>query len=77
MRGKIKIIKRAKGFGFIVGKNKKRFYFHRDYCQGPTFGELNEGDQVEFEPALSPRGLTASDVKRTPGGKKVKDADRN
>ncbi|MDP2933181.1 MAG: cold shock domain-containing protein [bacterium] len=64
MNGVIKK-KTDKGFGFItVEGQEKDLFFHSNSLVGVTFEELNEGDQVTFETADSPKGPNAVNVKR-------------
>jgi len=64
MNGVIKK-KTDKGFGFItVEGQEKDLFFHSNSLVGVTFEELNEGDQVTFEMADSPKGPNAVNVKR-------------
>jgi CspA family cold shock protein len=65
MNGKIKKKIEGKGFGFIAGDGlEKDLFFHSNSLVGVTFEELNEGDDVTFETAESPKGLNAVNVQR-------------
>jgi CspA family cold shock protein len=48
--GKITRIVRDRGFGFIQPDGAEgEVFFHTSSVEQPTFDELNEGQQVEFE----------------------------
>jgi cold shock protein len=64
MNGKIKKIT-DKGFGFISAEGlEKEIFFHSNSLVGVTFAELQEGDEVTFETADSPKGPNAVNVQR-------------
>ncbi len=49
-KGTIKRIVRDRGFGFIQADGAtEEVFFHSSVVEQPTFDELNEGQQVEFE----------------------------
>jgi len=54
--GTIKRLVRERGFGFIQPDGAAgEVFFHRSSVENPTFDELNEGQQVEFETEPDPR----------------------
>ncbi len=55
-QGTIQRINSERGFGFIApdGGNKDLF-FHRSAVEGPSFGQLQEGQRVAFEAGADPR----------------------
>jgi CspA family cold shock protein len=54
--GTIKRLVRDRGFGFIqVSDTTEEVFFHRSAADSPTFDELKEGQQVEFETEPDPR----------------------
>ena len=54
--GTIKRIIRDRGFGFIQPDGAtQEVFFHSSSVESPTFDELNEGQQVEFESEPDPR----------------------
>lgn len=62
MTGKIKKLT-DKGFGFITADTlEKDLFFHSNSLVGISFDELNEGDEVTFETAETPKGLSAVNV---------------
>ena len=67
MRGKLARIYEDKGFGFIVGDDKKEYFFHFSACPKPSFANMaaaNSRDEevlVEFTPTASDRGPRAED----------------
>lgn len=50
MKGKIKAIKRDKGYGFVTGEDGLDRFFHANHLEDVTFDVLQEGHVVEFEP---------------------------
>lgn len=60
MKGKVKWFNTRKGFGFIEKEDGSDIFVHmNDIEEGVN---LNEGDEVEFEPADSPKGPKATKV---------------
>ena len=54
--GTIKRLVRDRGFGFIQPDGAtEEVFFHSSAVENPTFDELNEGRQVEFETEPDPR----------------------
>jgi CspA family cold shock protein len=54
--GKITRIIRDRGFGFIQPEGAtEEVFFHSSSVEQPTFDELNEGQQVEFDSEPDPR----------------------
>lgn len=65
MNGVIKK-KTDKGFGFIsVEGNDKDIFFHGNALVGITFDEIQEGDAVTFEIEETPKGKSATNVKKS------------
>ena len=62
MKGKIKWYNSRKGYGFIVGEDKKEIFVHRTSIPGGTV--LNEEDEVEYEVEDSDKGPQATKVKK-------------
>jgi CspA family cold shock protein len=55
-KGTITRIVRDRGFGFIQPDGgTEEVFFHSSVVEQPTFDELNEGQQVEFETEPDPR----------------------
>lgn len=53
MKGRIKFIKKDKGFGFISSEDGKDLFFHiTDFIDSKDFENLEEDDKVEFEKGL-------------------------
>lgn len=54
--GSITRIVRDRGFGFIQPSGAtEEVFFHSSVVEQPTFDELSEGQQVEFETEPDPR----------------------
>ena len=54
--GTIKRLVRERGFGFILPDGAaEEVFFHSSAVEGPTFDELSDGQQVEFETEPDPR----------------------
>ena len=49
-------------YGFILGEQGELF-FHESALQGTTFEELREGQQVEYEEGIGPKGPRAENVR--------------
>ena len=54
-----------RGFGFITYEGaEKDLFFHSSALQGIEFGDLKEGDAVQFEITEGPKGPNAQNVKK-------------
>lgn len=62
LTGTVRRIIRDRGFGFISSGDQEYFMHHTEY-QG-DFATLNEGHEVTFTPAESPKGARASNVNK-------------
>lgn len=63
-RGTIKKLVTDKGFGFIAGAERgKDLFFHVSALKDASFESLYEGQDVEFEQEVGPKGPRASVVK--------------
>ena len=60
MKGKVKWFNRMKEYGFITGEDNKDYFVH----SSEVSGAIEEGDDVEFEPAKAEKGLQAKKVKK-------------
>ena len=62
--GTVKFFNTTKGFGFIAGGEQgKDLFFHLSAVKETTFESLFEGQSVEFESEMGPKGMRASIVK--------------
>lgn len=62
-RGKVKWFNDLKGYGFITSDmNSQDLYVHHSEIKKNGYKTLKVGEQVEFEVADSPQGLTATNV---------------
>lgn len=54
-----------KGYGFIkIDGEDKDLFFHSKDLQGVNFDDLKEGEELEFEKTVGPKGPNAVNVKR-------------
>ncbi len=59
--GTVKWFNDAKGFGFLTD-GKKDYFCHYKEILGEGFKTLREGQKVQFVPADSTKGMTATQV---------------
>ena len=65
LRGTVKAIKLAEGFGFVThSATGEDYFFHRSATRDSKipFDQLGLDEEVEFEPSDGPKGLRASSV---------------
>lgn len=62
MDGKIKRLVAEKGFGFIIDKQGKEYFFHSSTVKNANFASLQEGDEVQFTESKGAKGPRAEDV---------------
>ena len=60
--GTVKWFNESKGFGFIESEDGEDCFVHFSEIQGEGFKTLNEGQNVEFEKSMGPKGPQASKV---------------
>lgn len=64
--GTVKWFNDAKGYGFITPENgQKDCFVHHTAIKADGFRSLAEGDKVEFEVTKGPKGLQASNVRKS------------
>jgi len=54
---------RDRGFGFIKSDDGQDVFFHRSELHGVIFDSLKEGQSVEFDKKLGPKGSKAVNIK--------------
>ena len=64
-KGVVKWFNGQKGYGFISRENGDDVFVHFSAIQSEGYRTLNEGDEVEFEVTDGPKGLQATNVKKT------------
>ena len=63
--GTVKWFSNEKGFGFIEREGGEDVFVHFNAIQAQGFKSLAEGDKVEFEVTKGPKGLQASNVRKS------------
>jgi len=61
--GLVKWFNNAKGWGFIAGRDGSDVFVHYSQITGGGYRTLREGQQVEYDLRLGPRGQFAENVK--------------
>ena len=64
-QGTVKWFNDAKGYGFIQFEGGEDVFVHYSAIQAQGFKSLAEGDKVEFEVTKGPKGLQASNVRKS------------
>jgi CxxC-x17-CxxC domain-containing protein len=64
VRGEVKSFREAKGFGFIREDSGEEVFVHFSAILGEGFKSLREGERVEFDVVMGPKGRQAANVVR-------------
>ena len=64
-KGIVKWFNNAKGYGFIQRSTGEDVFVHFSAVVAQGFKSLAEGDQVEFEVTRGPKGLQATNVRKS------------
>lgn len=67
MKGEVKKLIRARGFGFISAEDGGEIFFHRSALEGIDFDALEEGNSVEFNVERGLKGPRAVNVRMIEG----------
>jgi cold shock CspA family protein len=60
MLGKISDFLEEKGFGFIIGVDKKKYFFHKKaFVKGTDILKIIKGTNLSFDTQTSDQGLVA------------------
>lgn len=62
MIGTVKWFNDSKGFGFIEAETGEDVFVHQSAIQSSGFRSLSEGQKVEFDVSMGPKGQQASNV---------------
>ncbi len=63
--GRVKWFNEAKGYGFITQEGGEDVFVHYSAISGQGFRTLAEGEAVEFEVTRGPKGLQATNVRKS------------
>jgi CspA family cold shock protein len=63
--GRVKWFNEAKGYGFITQDGGEDVFVHYSAISGSGFRTLAEGEAVEFEVTRGPKGLQATNVRKS------------
>jgi CxxC-x17-CxxC domain-containing protein len=63
-RGEVKSFNEAKGFGFLREDSGEEVFVHFSSILGDGFRTLREGERVEFDVVMGPKGKQAANVMR-------------
>jgi CspA family cold shock protein len=63
IKGTIKRLVNAKGFGFIAADDGTEYFFHQSACNETPFDALREGQTVMFEKGQGPKGPRGENVR--------------
>ena len=61
-KGRVKWFNETKGFGFIERTNGPDVFVHYSAIAGEGFRSLEEGQEVQFDVAETPKGLQATNI---------------
>lgn len=64
VHGIVKWFNSEKGYGFISQEDGEDVFVHYSAIQGNGYRSLEEGQKVEFEVTVGPKGSQASNVTR-------------
>ncbi|PYT08075.1 MAG: cold-shock protein [Acidobacteria bacterium] len=64
MKGRVKWFNNAKGYGFIAREDGSDIFVHYSAIEGDGYKSLEQGQEVEFEIADTPKGPQAERVSK-------------
>ena len=62
MQGMIKRLIKDKKFGFILGEDRREYFFHMTAVKNAQFDDLQEEQEVTFEEVEGSKGPRAEDI---------------
>ena len=63
-KGRVKWFNNAKGYGFIAKEDGSDIFVHYSSIEGDGYKSLEQGQEVEFEIADTPKGPQAERVQK-------------
>ncbi len=73
LNGKVKWFNNTKGYGFISQDSGADVFVHYSAIQVKGYKTLREGESVEFDVRMGPRGPQAENVTRLEGAEEAVD----
>ena len=64
MKGTVKMFDKEKGYGFIRAEDGRDYFFHYSVLVMDDYKTAEKGENVEFDPVESERGLRAGNVRK-------------
>ena len=62
MKGTVRVFKDFNGYGFAAGEDNYEYFLHVSEIRTSGFRTLEEGQEIDFTPGRTPRGLIARDI---------------
>ncbi|HZI93862.1 MAG TPA: cold shock domain-containing protein [Patescibacteria group bacterium] len=65
--GTIKKVMKDRGFGFIRTPDGREVFFHKSECHNVEFDGLEQGQTVDFDELMDPKGPRANNIRASRG----------